>query len=184
MDAYKTRKCNEIIEKLKEYKKDYENKIELWRKVERIKKKNGEDFSIFSKNFKNAKISPSVASIRPDLEIWVNDYVNGVYTSDYFEVMPCVKYYKGVVSEDRIIKESYLEPYFKMTIEEIMQEIENRIKTYEEYINDLNRQIDNAEKIFNQFSTTIDNALTTLKKDAGNNSSLYFACREYMTRAY
>ena len=71
-----------------------------------------------------------------------------------------------------------------MTIEEILQEIENTIKRYEEYINDLNRQIENAGRIFEEFSTAIDSALTTLKTDAGKNSSLYFACREYMTRAY
>ena len=184
MDAYKQRKLNEIIETLKGYKRDYENKIELWKRVERVKKKNGDDFSVFSKNFKNANITPSVASIRPAFEIWVGDYINGVYTRDYFDITPCVKNFHGVVSEDRIKKETLIEPYFYMTIEEIMQEIENTIKKYEEYIKDLNKQIENAGRIFEEFSTAIDSALTTLKADAGNNSSLYFACREYMTRAY
>ena len=184
MDAYKQRKLNEIIERLKGYKKDYENKIELWKRVERVKKKNGDDFSVFSKNFKNASITPSVASIRPDYEIRVSGNIDGVYTNDYFEIYPCVKHYHGHVSEDRIIKESFLEAYFIMTIEEIFEEIERHIKVYEEYINDLNKQIENAGRIFEEFSTTIDNALKTLKTDAGNDSSLYFACREYMTRAY
>ena len=185
MDNYKEYKLKEINDKLNKYKKDYESKIALWRKVERVKKKDGSDFSVLSKNFKNARIVPASASIRTNYEIQVSDYINGAYISDYFELYPCVKYYKGGdISPDRIIKEPCCEPYFAMTLDEISDEINRTIELYTGRIKALEKQINDAEKVFSEFSDAIDNALKTLKTDAGDGSILYYACREYMTKSY
>ena len=181
MDNYK---LNDIIEKLNKSKNDYILKIELWKKVERVTKKDGTEFAVLSKNFKNARIVPATVSIRPAYEIQVNDFVSGRYISDYFDITPIVRYYAGDVAPERIIKESFLEPYFNMNVEEIEKEIKRRIDKYTEYVKDYERQITEAERVFSKFSAAIETALKELKEEAGDNSSLYYQCREYMTKQY
>lgn len=184
MNNYKEIKLKEMIDQLKEYRRDAQYKIELWRNVKKATKKDGSPFSALSKNFVNAEISPVSYSIRPDFEIIVSGHIDGVYTRDYFSIYPCVNTYKKPVSDERIIKETLINPYFKMNIDEIFETINDRILYYEKHIKELNTQIDNAERVYTEFTEAIDNAVNKLKADAGVNTSLYFACRKYMETAY
>lgn len=184
MDNYKKGLLTEIIGKMERYKKEYEAKITAWEGVERLTKKDGSDFAILSKNYSGASVTPVSYSIREDLNLSVSGYYNGIYISDDIELYPCVKNYKKPVSEDRIIRRSFLEPYFKMNIEESFEAIQERIELYRGYIEELEKNIADAEKVFIDFTSAIDGALSELKTAAGNNSTLYFEVRHYMERAY
>ena len=184
LDNYKKNCLNDLIRKMEGYKKEYEAKIELWKKVKRVYKKDGTNFASFGKNFEGASVTPERYSIRENYNLTISDYVNGVYISDDIELYPNVRYYKHSVADDRIIKTPLIEAYFKMTIEETFEAINDRIELYSEYIKELEKNISDAEKVYTAFTDAIDAALKDLKTAAGNNSTLYFECRHYMEKEY
>lgn len=184
MTEYQRRKYNEMIEKMQRYIKEYEFKIEMWEKVKRVSKKNGGDFTVFSKNFENASIEPALSVLRPDYEIVVYGRLNGNSIKDYINICPCVKNYKKAVDPARVKSETLIEPYFNMTIEEVFEAIQEQIEKYRVYICDLKRQIDISEKVYTEFTNAIDNAMKELKEAAGKDTTLYYSAREYMEKAH
>lgn len=175
---------NDVKKTLTDYMEDYSAKIELWKNVKRVYKKDGKEFSVLSKNFENATICNIDYSIREDKEIRVSGRINGVYVYDSIEIYPCVDTYKHDVDEARIIKRSFLNPYFIMTVDEIEIAIADRIEMYEGYVKDLKDQLDKADDVFMEFKIAIDKAMDKMRKEAGNNTSLYYETLDYLKSVY
>lgn len=158
----------------------YEARLNLWRSVKRVSKKDGADFQSIGKNFTGADYKKVTYSIRADYEIRVSGRVNGVWIEDSIDCAPVLRYYKKDVDESRVIKESFLEPYFFMTVDEIMDAIADRIALLEGYIKEEREQARLLEDVFGRFTYEIDNALQAVKDTAGARSSIYYSCIEYM----
>lgn len=176
---------SDIARTLESYISEYESKIQLWKKVKRVYKKDGSNFKVLSKNFENAKIQNKTYSSYEDPEMIVSDWTQSAgYISDSIDLRELVKYSSLKPDEDRIIKVPYLEPYFFLTVDEIEKKIAATIKLYETHIEEYKKQLAICDKTYDQFKSAIDNALSDLRKSAGNNTSLYYMCRDYMKRAY
>jgi len=153
---------------LEQIKKELQNSIEecnakiaAWENVKRVTKKDGSDFSTLSKNFENAKIVTADYSIRNEKQIRVSGWTeNRKFVDDYFSIVPCVKNVKFEVAPDRQIKESFLEPYFYMTVEEIVEAIENRIAMWKEYVESYEEQL----RIADHFYILIENELEKISE--------------------
>jgi len=159
---------NKMEKNLEQIKKELQNSIEecnakiaAWENVKRVTKKDGSDFSTLSKNFENAKIVTADYSIRNEKQIRVSGWTeNRKFVDDYFSIVPCVKNVKFEVAPDRQIKESFLEPYFYMTVEEIVEAIENRIAMWKEYVESYEEQL----RIADHFYILIENELEKISE--------------------
>ena len=175
--------ANEIKKNLEKYIAEHEAKAAWWKKVERLTKKDGSGFKVFSKNFKNARI---YANYMQRNVIAVGGWVNGSgYIDDELDLWEYVDHTELNPEEHTIIKESpWSREYFYLTVDEVFAKIEKRIQMHEKYVKEYKEQLEKTESVFKEFAEAIDKALATMAEKAGKNSSLYYQCREYMERAY
>ena len=181
---------------LEQIKKDLQNSIEeckakiaAWENVKRVTKKDGTNFSTLSKNFENAKIEVVNYSVRSEKQIKVYGRTeSGNFFEDYFSIIPCVNNVKFEVAPERQIKESFLTPYFHMTVDEIEETIKSRIATYKEYIENYEEQL----RIADHFYILIENELDKINeilnavsdKKSSKNLSLRYALERKVKEHY
>lgn len=124
--------------------------LEGWKKVTRNYKKDGKPFANLKQNFTGASIhnaAYSMHSQEKEIGITVVTKMSG-YQSDYISNSALVKYdgEEFKPTEDRIIKESFLEPYFYLTPDEIETRINKKIAYYEGRIKELNKALEALNK--------------------------------------
>lgn len=175
--------AQEIKNTLEKYIAENEAKAELWRKVERITKKDGTDFKAFAKNFGNARI---YANYMRRNVIAVSGWVNGHnYISDEIDLWEYVDSTKLNPEEHEIIRESaWTREYFYLTVSEVFDKIAETIETLERRTEEYKKQLAQVDDVFTEFSNAINEALNTLAEKAGKYTSLYHECREYMKTAW
>ena len=103
----------------------YAERIEAWKKVERIRKKDGSDFANLAKNFTNCKIENSYSW--QELTVYFKSNVEG-YTKDYINISGN-QYQEAADTADKIesrIKD-IIKKYegYKTTAEKALTEIES-----------------------------------------------------------
>lgn len=154
-----------------------------WEKVERCRKKDGSDFVALAKNFKNAGVYDSQYSMVPEKEIRVFGFSKfSGYVDDSVRNRELARYSKREVSADRIKKESFLEPYFYLTVDEIFEEIAAKIAYYTRRVEILTAELKKADSVFPAFKAAIDSALDKLSAETGS-TDLYYQCAEYLKGA-
>ena len=164
---------------------EVETKIKAWKAVKRVTKKDGSDFAVLSKNFDGATLYDSNCHLYPSKKITVCGWTkySGWITDDIHSTGTVAYEKNRTVSEDRIIKESMIQPYYYKTVDEIFEDIEHRIKFYEGEKAKYEADIANASKVFGTFKEKIDSALAEMKASCAGNG-LYYLCRDYMHSAY
>lgn len=176
----------ELTNELSNRVEEATTKKELWEQVERVSKKDGADFSALSKNFKNANVRDYQYSLRPNKEIYVCGRTStGKWVEDNVKQTDLVKYAKRKIDPSRAIKESYLEPYYYLTVDEIFEEINAKIEYYTNRIEELNKQINGAEKAFAIISEKCDE-LTEILNNINNEQGkdLYYQLRECIAKRF
>lgn len=154
-----------------------------WEKVERCTKKNGEDFAALAKNFKNASVYDSAYSMVPEKEIRVSGFSKySGWISDEIKNRELARYSKKEVAPDRIIKESFLAPYFYLTVSEMFDDIAAKIAYYAGRIEKLTAELEKADSVFQSFKAAIDAALDRLSAET-ESTDLYCQCAEYLKGA-
>lgn len=160
--------------------KMYEAKIKLWQNVARKTKKDGSDFQNFSKNFENAEIIVKYG----DQYIQVSDYsqrIGGEFVVDDFRTRQIVKYFKNwEIPQDRIVKVPYLEPYFDMTPDEIMEYIKVVIDKYKTWIAEYQDQIKKLDVVYDHVDNVLSDLMDYVRKNTGNNTHLYYEMRKFI----
>ena len=140
---------NDIKEELERKITEHEALLEAWQNVERVTQKDGSDFFVLSKNFKNAFIRKSPYSIYNQKEVYViNQGKNGYWNEEYISCTQLVRYSKRKVDESRIIKELLLEDRYDLTVSEIFEEIALTIEKHENCIEELKNQLNLADKYY------------------------------------
>lgn len=177
------RNIDELKTTLKKDIDKAETLLHAWEAVERVTKKDGGDFAALAKNFKNASVYDSGYSLVATKEITVSGWSQfSGWISDKIENREIARYSKRTVSDDRIIKETCLEPYFYKTVSEIFEDIETRKEQLKKQIADYKRDLENAKKLFDSFKTAIDAALVEMKTNCTQHT--YYLIRDYMKSAY
>ena len=164
---------NEMLDTIATYKE----KIRLWQNVKRKTKKDGTDFQNLSKNFENAEIIVKYG----DTCIQVVNYnirIAGNYVDDYFQIEQVVQYFKAwEVPENRIIHEYCRSPYIRMSPDEIMKYIQYHISKYEKWITEYEEQLEKLDAMYDYVSDHLEELMDYIRKNAGNNSHLYYEMR-------
>lgn len=167
--------------------KTYETKIDLWKKVERVTKKDGSDFQSYGKNFKNVEAVKD-NYLAGNLRIQVSDYIaNSGFIEDYIETRQVAKYSKVIPSEDQIIKESFYEPYFYLTPDQMMEMIDIRISTYEEKIQSYKEQLEKLDDAYDAVMERVaelKNTIIEMTCMDGNRTSLYYEMIELVRQTF
>ena len=160
----------------------YEAKIRLWKNVKRLSKKDGSDFQNFGKNFENAEyVRGRICS--DDVELRVADYgirVAGNWVDDSLDIRQIVKYSKITPEENQIIKESYMEPYFYLTVDQTMQMIQIKIETYEKMISEYKEQLEKLDSLYDYVKDSLTEIMQKLRKETGGSSTLFYELRNYI----
>ncbi len=181
---------------LDQIKKELQNSIEecnakiaAWENVKRVTKKDGSNFSTLSKNFENAKIEVASYSIRGEKQIRVCGHTeSGKFFEDYFSIIPCVNTVKFEVAPERQIKESFLTPYFHMTVDEIAETIESRILMWKEYVESYEEQLRIADHFYILIENELDKIAEILNavsdKRSSKNLSLRYALEHKVKEHY
>lgn len=139
----KIRTIEEAKTRLNERLNFYTARIEAWEKVERIHKKDGEDFAILSKSFTNCTFKTEYHSnylyvyFRTDKEGYTHDFINlggNVYTNE--EPADTADRVQARIKDSIAKYEKYAETTKKglETIEGIMQAITPTLDTLKEAI--------------------------------------------------
>ena len=173
----------ENIKKELEKNLDYHKALlKAWEQVTRNYKKDGKPFQDLQKNFNNARVYNAAYSMVTTKEIRVDTCtkLNG-YQHESIENRELAKYTKFTPDESRIIKKSFLEPYFYLTLDEIEIKIDEkkayhakRIAELEKAIRENKKDTERAEKILEY----IEKELAKVNPDA---ASLY---KEKLIRKY
>lgn len=119
---YNAEEAKKRIEKRIAY---YAERVAAWEKVERIRKKDGNDFANLAKNFTNCKIVNSYSW--QELTVYFRSDIEG-YTSDYINISGN-QYQEAADTPEKIEKRiaEQIEKYngYKETAEKALQEIES-----------------------------------------------------------
>lgn len=169
----KTMTNYEMLQAKEKLERDLDRNVTLlnaWRSVTRNYKKNGESFSNLKQNFNGVSVynAPySMHSKEKEIHVHAKSERNG-YISDSISNSECVKYTKFQISEDRVIKESFLEPYFYLNADEIQEKINSKIEYYTKRVNELNIAIDGLNhdlEIMSNLLETMSNEISKMNSD-------------------
>ena len=141
----------------------YELEKSPWEKVEICKKKDGSDFAIKSKSFKNAEYRIRYGT--PEINVYGRNPKTGSW-ADYS--IDCYISENNLNKDDerRTKLESF--GYFKayiLTVDEIAEKIKNRIEILTRYIENIKAQIAECEVIYARFYDGLNNLIDALKND-------------------
>lgn len=167
-------------------KKDIEKEIDRyqcmkkeWESVKFPTKKNGEPFSIMSKNFENATYMGSTyleqgykgKVLNPTLKVCFCTNLSG-YCRDELFLYEYVKYMDNNKFVDKREKNTFNGVYI-YDLEDIKQTVKDRIDYLEKYINSLKRQLEIADSAYNAFKEVYKNAMEVLNKVTETTENTY-----------
>lgn len=180
----------QIRAKLEKFISEYKAKIEMWKHVERITKKDGSDFQNFCKNFSNAKIETGGIHDR-DIVVFDHKIINSRMEwiedkiSTDLNVEDYVRFFSKQPDESRIIRERIIKDYLYLTPDETMQMIKRQIAIYQERITDYQEQLkllDNAYDVIKGKTKELYDTLKAVTGDLGMyHNSLYYALKEIIS---
>ena len=179
---------NEIISKLENYKKEYEEKKQAWESVRRLYKKDGSEFASKQKNVDGAffgKYTPC--------EDWMHQYLTVYYGSRcqtesiamYIYVDTMKKDDSRLENKDQI-KEggSFVRSTYVFNIDECFEAIKKHIKLLDERIEGYEKQLSIVEEITQKADSIINQANELLKNerlaDGYYHNTLGYAIRDYI----
>lgn len=147
----------------KKLEKDLDYNLALmnaWKNVTRNYKKNGEPFAALKQNFNGAGVYDakySMHSNEKEISVSANTQLSG-WISDSISNSALARYDKERFnpSEDRIINETLLEPYFYLTVDEIETRIKDKIKYYEGRVEELKKALDDLNKDIDIMNNLLD----------------------------
>lgn len=167
---YEKENCKKELEKKLDYHKSL---LEAWSKVTRNYKKDGQPFADLAKNFSGVSVYNAKYTLQSgvkELTVCTQSQKNG-WISEYIETSELKKYTKLNPSEDRIIKESFLEEYFLLTPDELSEKIEAKKEYHAGRVAELEKAIkENAKdnKTAEKLLEAIDAALAKVSPDAAS----------------
>lgn len=176
---------NYIYSDIEKIRKDFEEQIsrhsaliEAWKAVERQTKKDGSDFAILSKNFKNARLKASVL-YGNDLEVFCRVPSSYKYETESISTVHTVE--KGEDTTGRqLITGKWLKPYYVLSVDEIFREIEKKIAWHEGIISEYNEALNKLDETFTKFVDSVNSAINTTRPI----KPIYYACLDWMHKAY
>ena len=174
---------NYIYRDIEKIRKDFEEQISrhsaaiaAWKAVERQTKKDGSDYAVLSKNFKNARLQARV--------LFGNDLVVGYYVGHKYETDKVNTTHTVNRGEDttgrQLINESGFCPYYILSVDEIFCEIEKAIAWHEKTLAEYNEALKQLEETFTQFAMAINAAINATR----SNTPIYYACIDWLHDAY
>lgn len=171
----------EIIRCKEEMKKRIEKELqreikrfEAWGKVQRLKKKDGSDFSIFSKNFSNEKTRIKYfkdISCQPFIEVWF-DSPSG-YDSDDISLYVVLQPHSTYDEEWRkkaVKYSAYALPVYQLTIDECFNAIEKRQKQIEANIVKIQNELTSLDELYAEYEAAVQPLIEFAAKLEANNS--------------
>lgn len=177
----------EIRTKLEKYISEYQVKIELWQRVERITKKDGTDFQNFGKNFTNSRIETGLIHDR-DIVVFDHKIINSRMEwiedkiSTDLNVEDYVRFFSRQPEEYRIIRERIIKDYLYLTPDETMQMIDRQIAIYQERITEYREQLLNLDKAYDEVMQKTKELFDLLENVCNikglYKNSLYYALKE------
>ena len=186
-------------DKLEDIKKEFNKRIDehetllkAWEKVERLTKKDGTNFAILSKNFKNATVRNNEYSLRPDKQIHVYGITkNNAYIGEDISTTDHADRYDGrAIAPERIIKESYLTPYYIKTVDEIFEDIEAKKEYHRKAIEGYKKQIEKSKEYYDKVNEKlleihdIFNNMTSKGTSSNEFLSLRYALEDVVKNYY
>ena len=136
---------------LEKHLAEHECKLELWKNVKRLSKKDGTDFAHFGKNFENAKVTLPAYLDFERLKVNGRIVPTTAWTEDEIDL---VRDADDSIPEERTF-EHYGKKKYHLTVDEAFEAIENRIRFYEVEIQNDKLELAHAESIFNLTVNTI-----------------------------
>lgn len=166
-------------------KKSIEREIDIyqcmkkeWESVKFPTKKNGEPFSIMSKNFENATYFGSTYKgkvLNPTLKVYFDTVLSGYHKDELF-LYEYVKYMDNNKFVDKREKNTFNGVYI-YDLEDIKQAVKDRINYLEKLITSLKRQLEIADNAYNAFREAYKNAMEVLNKVTETTENTYSALK-------
>lgn len=151
--------------------------LNAWKSVTRNYKKDGKPYANLKQNFNGLNVHNApytMHSQEKELSITVKTNLSG-YQTDYISNSALVKYDGEIFnpSEDRIIKESFLEPYFYLNADEIEYRIKKKIEYYEERVNTLKKAIDGLNQDIEIMTNLLEHMANEISKMSADSASFF-----------
>ena len=178
----------EIISKLENYKKEYEEKKQAWENVKRLYKKDGSEFAVKQKNVDGAffgKYTPCEDWMHPHLTVYYGSRYQTESVAMYIYVDELKKDDSRLENKDQI-KEggSFTRSTYVFNIEECFEAIKKHIKILDEIIEGYEKQLAIVEEIAQKADLIINQANELLKDERLANgyyhNTLGYAIRDYI----
>ena len=150
-----------------------------WESVKFPTKKNGEPFSIMSKNFENATYIGNTyleqgdkgKVLNPTLKVCFCTNLSGYHKDELF-LYEYIKYMDKNKFIGKREKNTFNEVYV-YDLEDIKQAVKDRIEYLEKYINSLKKQLEIADNAYNTFKEAYKNAMEVLNKATETTENTY-----------
>lgn len=153
----------------------YDSRIKLWIQVERVHKKDGSDFAALKRNFTNC-IFKSDYGWDHNLTVFGHDS-KGHYIDDYINIGEQYTW-SGELNENWL-----------GTADKIENAIKERIKHYTDLKERAEHELAICDDVATEFTETVKAALDKVhdickQNDKYGDTTLYYACRDYMQSLY
>lgn len=135
----------------------YEKCIEAWEKVIRLHKKDGKDYAVFTRNFSNITFTNEYGFTKGKVYFHAKEVG---YTADWIEY------------DD------------KTTPDEYERKIRERLSKYYKYVASEQEQLEMCDEVASEFIDTVNKAFNKVKEKTGGDSTIKFACEDYMKGLY
>lgn len=175
---------NYIYRDIEKIRKDFEEQISrhsaaiaAWKAVERQSKKDGSDYAVLSKNFKNAALQ---ARVLFGNDLVVGYYVGHKYETDKVNTTHSVSRGEDTTGRTLIQPGGCLKPYYYLSVNEIFEEIGKQIEWHKKTIAEYEEALENLEATFCKFVESVNSAINTTRPI----KPLYYACLDWMHKAY
>lgn len=185
---------NEITMELENRIAEHKALMDAWSKVEKVTKKDGKEFALLSKNFKNVVVRNkdySIQSNAKELKVYCyytrkeKNYECNQFTYDTMDVNEIVRYSSRgkEIDESRIIKEPYIEPYYIKNVSEIWEDIQNEIQYHKDRITSLEEQLKITEEKYNAITDKM-NEIQDILNTLGDNADLKYSLENVVKKWY
>lgn len=143
----------EVRSTLEGYLEDAQTKLELWRNVKRLTKKNGEDFARFGANFEGAKVYTESWSDYEEINV-SGRTASGKWVEDKISLEPVAD---ANTDPERVTKlHDYSYERYHLTVEETFEKINKRIRYYEVVADNYRLELEYSEELYNLTTKTVE----------------------------